>query len=251
MMIWLRSALYALGLLIATPVFSILAVLAYPLNPLTRSRIIAQWSRVMLWWAKLTCGLTYRVLGAENIPDHPCVILAKHQSAWETMAFQCIFPPVVWVMKKELLRIPFFGWGLAMTSPIAIDRSAGKEALKQVTKQGKARLEMGFCVVVFPEGTRVKPGVKGKYNIGGAFLATHSGATVLPVAHNAGEFWGKNAFLKHPGTITLSIGKPIQASGMKTGELNSQVEAWIEQEMQRIARDFKGGPLGHSPHPAR
>ncbi|MDP1896857.1 MAG: lysophospholipid acyltransferase family protein, partial [Sulfurimicrobium sp.] len=206
---------------------------------------------VMLWWAKLTCGLTYRIVGAENIPDHPCVILAKHQSAWETMAFQCIFPSVVWVMKKELLRIPFFGWGLAMTSPIAIDRSAGKEALRQVTDQGKARLATGFWVVVFPEGTRVKPGVKGKYNIGGAFLATHSGATVLPVAHNAGEFWGKNAFLKHPGTITLSIGKPIQACGMKAGELNSQAEAWIEQEMQRIAREYKGGPLGHTPHPAQ
>lgn len=243
MMIWLRSSLYALGLLIATPFFSTLALLAFPLPPVTRSRIISGWARVMLWWAKLTCGLTYRVIGAENMPDHPCVILAKHQSAWETMAFQCIFPPVVWVMKRELLRIPFFGWGLAMTSPIAIDRSAGKEALKQVTEQGKARLEHGFWVVVFPEGTRVKPGVRGKYNIGGAFLATHSKATVLPVAHNAGEFWGKNAFLKHPGIITLSIGKPIQADGMKTGELNSQVETWIEQEMQRIAHDFESGPL--------
>ncbi|MBZ0106242.1 MAG: 1-acyl-sn-glycerol-3-phosphate acyltransferase [Sulfuricella denitrificans] len=248
-MIWLRASLYALGLLIATPVFSTLALLAYPLPPLTRSRIISGWARVMLWWAKLTCGLNYRVVGAENIPDHPCVILAKHQSAWETMAFQCVFPPVVWVMKRELLRIPFFGWGLAMTSPIAIDRSAGKEALKQVTEQGRARLEKGFWVVVFPEGTRVRPGIRGKYNIGGAFLATHSKATVLPVAHNAGEFWGKNAFLKYPGTITLSIGKPIQAEGMKTGELNSQVETWIEQEMVRISHDFESGPLAAPSRP--
>ncbi|MFH1494408.1 MAG: lysophospholipid acyltransferase family protein [Pseudomonadota bacterium] len=248
-MIWLRSTFYALGLLIATPIFSILALLAYPLPPLTRSRIIAGWAKSMLWWAKLTCGLTYRVAGAENIPDHPCVILAKHQSAWETMAFQRVFPPVVWVMKRELLRIPFFGWGLAMTSPIAIDRSAGKEALRQITEQGRERLAKGFWVAVFPEGTRVKPGVRGKYNIGGAFLATHSNATVLPVAHNAGEFWGKNAFLKHPGTITLSIGKPIQAEGMKAGELNSQVEAWVEQEMQRIARDFERGPLAPPSHP--
>jgi 1-acyl-sn-glycerol-3-phosphate acyltransferase len=247
-MIWLRSTLYALGLLVTTPIFSVLALLAYPLHPLTRSRIISGWARIMLWWAKLTCGLTYRVLGAENMPGHPCVILSKHQSAWETMAFQCIFPPVVWVMKRELLRIPFFGWGLAMTSPIAIDRSAGKEALRQVTEQGKARLETGFWVVVFPEGTRVKPGVRGKYNIGGAFLATHSKATVLPVAHNAGEFWGKNAFLIYPGTITLSIGKPIQADGMKTGELNSQAEAWIEQEMLRITRDFESGPLAAPSH---
>lgn len=249
MMLWLRSSLYALGLLIITPPFSVLTLLAFPLPPLARSRFIALWSRIMLGWMKLTCGLSYRVVGAENIPDHPCIILAKHQSAWETMAFQCVFPPVVWVMKRELLRIPFFGWGLAMTSPIAIDRSAGKEALRQITEQGKARLAKGFWVVVFPEGTRVKPGVSGKYNIGGAFLATHSDATVLPIAHNAGEFWGKNAFLKHPGTITLSIGKPIQAGGMKAGALNSQVETWIEQEMQRIARDFERGPLAPPPHP--
>ena len=249
-MIWLRSTAYMLGAIVATPIFSVIALLSFPFPPLTRSRIIAYWSRVMLWWAKLTCGLDYRIVGLENMPSHPCVILSKHQSAWETLAFQCVFPPVVWVMKRELLKIPFFGWGLAMTSPIAIDRSAGKEALKQITEQGKARLAGGHWVVVFPEGTRVKPGVRGKYNIGGAFLAAHSGATVLPIAHNAGEFWGKNAFLKYPGTITLSIGKPIQAAGIKAGELNRQVEDWIEQEMQRIATDFEGGPLGQSLHPA-
>lgn len=249
MTVWLRSILYALGLVIATPVFSVLALLAFPFPPLARSRIISGWARVMLWWAKLTCGLDYRVIGAENIPSRPSVILAKHQSAWETMAFQCIFPPVVWVLKRELLRIPFFGWGLAMTSPIAIDRSAGKEALKQVAEQGKARLARGFWVVVFPEGTRVKPGVKGKYNIGGAFLAAHSGAPVVPVAHNAGEFWGKNAFLKYPGTITVSIGQPIPTEGIKAGALNGLIEEWVEQEMQRIARDYDRGPL--APHPSR
>lgn len=249
MMVWLRSTLYALGTLLLTPLFSVLALLTFPFPPLTRSRIISGWARIMLWWARLTCGLKYRVIGAENIPNHPCVVLAKHQSAWETLAFQEIFPPLVWVLKRELLRIPFFGWGLAMTSPIAIDRAAGKEALKQVTEQGKDRLARGLWVVIFPEGTRHKPGVKGKYNIGGAFLATHSSATVLPVAHNAGEFWGKNAFLRHPGTITVSIGKPIETAGMKAGELNSQVESWIEQEMQRIAHDFEGGPLAASSRP--
>lgn len=249
MTVWLRSILYALGLVIATPLFSVLALLAFPFPPLTRSRIISGWARTMLWWAKLTCGLDYRVIGVENIPTRPSVILAKHQSAWETMAFQCIFPPVVWVLKRELLRIPFFGWGLAMTSPIAIDRGAGKEALKQVAEQGKARLAQGFWVVVFPEGTRVKPGVKGKYNIGGAFLAAHSGAPAVPVAHNAGEFWGKNAFLKYPGTITVSIGQPIPTEGLKAGALNALVEAWVEEEMQRIARDYDRGPL--APHPSR
>jgi len=249
MMVWLRSLLFALGMLLLTPFFSVIALLTFPFHPLTRSRIIAGWAKIMLWWARLICGLQYRVVGAENIPSTPVVILAKHQSAWETLAFQCIFPPVVWVMKRELLKIPFFGWGLAMTSPIAIDRAAGKEALKQITEQGKERLAQGFCVAVFPEGTRVKPGTRGKYNIGGAFMAAHNGATVLPLAHNAGEFWGKNAFLKYPGTITLSIGKPIQTTGMKAGALNTMVEEWIEGEMQRIAHDYEGGPLAS--HTAR
>jgi 1-acyl-sn-glycerol-3-phosphate acyltransferase len=247
-MIWLRSTLYAIGLLLATPLFSLLALSTFPFAPLTRSRIIAWWAKGMLRWMKLTCGLDYRILGAENILAEPGILLSKHQSAWETLAFQKIFPPVVWVMKRELLKIPFFGWGLAMTSPIAIDRSAGKEALKQVTTQGKERIAQGFRVVVFPEGTRVLPGTRGKYNIGGAFLAAHSGAPVTPIAHNAGEYWGKNAFLKYPGTITISIGPVLPTQGVKASELNLSVETWIEQEMQRITNEYGSGPLApHSP----
>ena len=182
------------------------------------------------------CGLRYRIIGAENIPKTPSIVLSKHQSAWETLAFQEIFPPQVWVLKKELLRIPFFGWGLAMTSPIAIDRSAKKKALEQIVEQGKDRLKQGFWIVVFPEGTRIPPGQRGKYRIGGAWLATHTNVPVVPVAHNAGEFWGRNSFVKHPGTITVSIGQPIDPTGMEAGELNAQVEAWIEAEMLRIGR---------------
>jgi 1-acyl-sn-glycerol-3-phosphate acyltransferase len=232
----LRSALYALGMVVVTPVYFVIILLAFPFKPIERYRIISVWSRIMLAWLKLTCSLDYRVLGAENLPKGPAIVLSKHQSAWETLAFQQILPPLVWVLKRELLRIPFFGWGLAMGHPIAIDRAAGKEALRQVLEQGKDRLDQGFWVVVFPEGTRVKPGEKGKYNIGGAFLATHTGATVVPVAHNAGEFWGKNAFLKYPGTITLSIGQAIDPKDLKPGELNARVEAWIEDEMGRIVR---------------
>ena len=182
------------------------------------------------------CGLRYRIIGRENIPATPSIILSKHQSAWETLAFQEIFPPQVWVLKKELLRIPFFGWGLAMTSPIAIDRSARKKALEQIVEQGKDRLKQGFWIVIFPEGTRIPPGQRGKYRIGGAWLATHTNVPVVPVAHNAGEFWGKNSFVKRPGTITVSIGQPIDPTGMEAGELNAQVEAWIETEMLRIGQ---------------
>ena len=233
-MTWLRSALFALGLLVTTPIYSVIALATFPLHPVTRYRIISGWSVIMLFWLRVTCGIRYRVVGAENIPATPTIILSKHQSAWETLAFQSIFPPQVWVLKRELLRVPFFGWGLAMTSPVAIDRSAGREALKQLVEQGKDRLQRGFWVVIFPEGTRIKPGERGKYNIGGAWLATHTGTAVLPVAHNAGEFWGKGAFVKHPGTITVSIGKSIAPNGLKTGDLNQQVEDWIEAEMLRI-----------------
>lgn len=234
-MIWLRSFVFTLGQWLFTPVFCILILAIFPLSAHRRYRIITIWARSMLWWLEHTCDIRYRVLGAENIPDTPCVVLSKHQSAWETLAFQKILPPQVWVMKRELLWIPFFGWGLALTSPIAIDRSAGREALRQLVEQGKDRLARGFCVVVFPEGTRIPPGQQGKFHIGGAWLATHTGTAALPIALNAGENWGKNSFLKKPGTITVSIGKPIATAGMKPDQLNKEVEAWIAAEMARIA----------------
>lgn len=230
-MIVLRSLLFTLGQWLFTPLFTLFAILTFPFKPVTRYRFISHWARIMLWWLRVTCGVRYRVIGREHIPPHASVILSKHQSAWETLAFQEIFPPQVWVLKRELLWVPFFGWGLAMTSPIAIDRSAGREALKQMVTQGRDRLQQGFWVVIFPEGTRIAPGKKGKYHIGGAWLATHTASTVVPVAHNAGEFWPKNAFIKRPGTITVSIGPPIDSSGLKADELNQRVERWIESQM--------------------
>lgn len=234
-MIWLRSFAYAAGVWLFTPPFVLLTLPACLLLPAhARYALISLWAKTMLRWLAFTCGVRYRVLGAEHIPQQACVILSKHQSAWETMAFQRIFPHQVWVLKRELLWIPFFGWGLAMTSPIAIDRSAGREALKQLVAQGKDRLARGFFVVIFPEGTRMAPGTRGKYHIGGAWLATHTGTPVLPVAHNAGNCWGKNAFLKKPGLITVSIGPMISAEGLKPDAVNQQAEAWIEAEMQRL-----------------
>lgn len=231
MLIFLRSLLFTLGQWLFTLIFSLFAVLTFPLKPITRYRIISLWARSMLWWLRITCGVSYRIIGREHIPTHPSIILSKHQSAWETLAFQQIFPPQVWVLKRELLWVPFFGWGLAMTSPIAIDRSAGREALKQMVAQGKDRMKKGFWVVIFPEGTRMAPGIKGKYHIGGAWLATHTSSTVVPVAHNAGEFWPKNSFIKKPGVITVSIGQAIDSTSLKPDGLNQQVEQWIEQEM--------------------
>ncbi len=233
-MMRLRSILFNLGMWIMIIPFALLTLLLIPMKAPRRSRIIAGWARLICRWLALTCKLRYRVIGQENIPSQPCVILAKHQSAWETIAFQEIFPPQIWVMKRSLLLIPFFGWALWALKSIAIDRGAGREALKQLVAQGHDRLQLGLSVVVFPEGTRVQPGQTGKYHIGGAWLATHTGATVVPVAHNAGEYWRRNSLLKRPGVITVSIGTPIDASGMKADALNKMVETWIETEMPRL-----------------
>ena len=230
----LRSTVYGLLQIIITPLYFLIILASFPLSPLSRYRITSGWAHLMLFLLRVICGIRYRVIGEEHIPQTPGIVLSKHQSAWETLAFQEIFPPQVWVLKKELLLVPFFGWGLAMTSPIAIDRSSKKAALKQIVSQGKDRLKKGFWIVVFPEGTRIAPGEKGRYGIGGAWLATHTGAPVVPVAHNAGRFWGKNALIKLPGTITVSIGAPIDPTGMEPGDLNARVESWIEAEVARI-----------------
>lgn len=237
--ILLRSCLFALFQIVVTPIFSVIALSTFPFQPPTRYRIISGWARMNVAAARILCGIRYRVIGGEHVPREPCIILSKHQSAWETLAFQVILPPHVWVLKRELLWLPFFGWGLAMLSPIAIDRRAGARALKQTLDQGRERLRQGFSIVIFPEGTRIAPGRRGKYHPGGAWLAVQTGAPVLPVAHNAGEFWRRNAFLKHPGLVTVSIGAPIRPQNMSADELNRQVENWIESEMQRIGTHEK------------
>lgn len=220
--------------IVITPLYAVIAILTFPFPPITRYRLISGWALIMLWLLRVLCGIRMEVRGADNIPAPPCVILCKHQSAWETMALQKVFPPQVWVLKRELLWLPFFGWGLAMTSPVAIRRSNGRAAIKQLLSQGKQRLAQGFCVVIFPEGTRIPYGQRGKYKSGGAQLAVASGAPVVPVAHNAGKLWGKNSFLKFPGVITMSIGQPIDPQGLKADEINQRVEQWIETEITHL-----------------
>lgn len=234
-MLFLRSLLFFTGQVVTAPIFTLIALLAMPLNPILRNDLISGWARSMLWWLKVTCNIRHEITGLENISNQPTVVLAKHQSAWETLAFQAIFPTQVYVLKRELLWIPIFGWGLAMSSPIAIDRSAGREALKKLVAKGQARLNKGFWVVIFPEGTRIEPGKRSKFHIGGAWLATHTKTQVLPVAHNAGEYWPKNSFIKKPGVINIHIGKPIQTAGLKADVLNHQVESWIESEMVTLS----------------
>lgn len=230
-MLFLRSTLFFLGQVVTAPIFTLIAFLSLPLNPVTRNVLISGWARSMIWWLRITCNIRHEVTGLGNLPKTPSIILSKHQSAWETLAFQAIFPTQVYVLKRELLWIPIFGWGLAMSSPIAIDRSSGREALKKLVTNGAARLKNGLWVVIFPEGTRKAPGEKGKYQIGGAWLAAHTQTQVVPVAHNAGRCWPKNSFIKKPGVIRVHIGKPIATTGIKADALNQQVEHWIESEM--------------------
>jgi 1-acyl-sn-glycerol-3-phosphate acyltransferase len=234
MIIWLRSLLFLLGMLIISPIFAILVILLVPFSNFARCRMASYWAHCALFWLKLTCNLGLEVRGRENIPNHPSIILSKHQSAWETIALQVIFPPQIYVMKRELLYIPILGWAWMALNSIPIDRSAGREALKKLVSHGKDRLARGLWVVIFPEGTRIAPGTRAKYHIGGAWLATHTQTTVVPVAHNAGLFWRKNAFTKLPGTIVMSIGKPIETAALKTDALNQQVEDWIEAEMLKL-----------------
>jgi 1-acyl-sn-glycerol-3-phosphate acyltransferase len=231
---FLRSALFALGLALVTPPYALLALATFPLPRMARYRIISGWSRLVMLLAKAVLGIDWQVEGRENLPSRPAVILAKHQSAWETMAFQMIFPPQVHVLKRELLWIPFFGWGLALMSPIAIDRSRGVAALRAIARRGRERLAQGFWVVVFPEGTRVAPGAAREYQLGGAWLACASGAPVVPVAHNAGLFWPRNAFLKRPGTVTVRIGPPIDAAHRDAKNVNELAKSWIEEQQKAL-----------------
>ena len=229
-----RSSVFAFALVLITPPYALLALATFPLPRMTRYRIISGWSRLVVHLARTILGIAWRVEGRENLPARPAVILSKHQSAWETMAFQLIFPPQVLVLKRELLWIPFFGWGLALMSPIAINRSRGLAALRSIARRGRERLRQGFWVVVFPEGTRVAPGERRVYQPGGAWLAASSGAPVVPVAHNAGLFWPRNAFVKRPGTVTVRIGPIIEPADRDPKIINQMAEAWIEEQQKAL-----------------
>ncbi|MDH5393222.1 MAG: 1-acyl-sn-glycerol-3-phosphate acyltransferase [Gammaproteobacteria bacterium] len=238
---FLRSSLFWLVFLVSTIIFAPLSLLTFPFSVLNRYRFIILWSRFNIWWLKLTCGLKFEVIGKENIPEGGMIFLAKHQSTWETMAFQQILPPHVWVLKRELFKIPFFGWGLKMLKPIAIDRTAGRRAVDQLVDQGIKKLASGWSVMIFPEGTRVLPGKEVRYKLGGSILSSQANYPVVPIAHNAGEFWPKHSYIKWPGTISVVIGEPINAYGRKPEEINQQIHQWIETQMTVISEPSRWG----------
>jgi 1-acyl-sn-glycerol-3-phosphate acyltransferase len=219
---------FYLGVIPVTMFFGLVGILILPLPRPWRYFIITRWSVFTLFWLRVTCGLRWRVTGWEHVPSSPCVILCKHQSAWETIALQLIFPRQSQVLKREILHLPFFGWGMASLNPIAIDRKAGAKALRHMLSEGKQRILDGWCVLIFPEGTRIPPGQQGRYSSGGAALAVQAGCPVVPVAHNAGVFWSRNSLRKEPGTIDVVVGPPIATTGRKAADINAEVERWIE-----------------------
>jgi 1-acyl-sn-glycerol-3-phosphate acyltransferase len=232
---FVRSLIFSITMIISTIVIAVLLVLFSPTSFFVRSRLARVYACFIVAALKIICGIDYKVSGRENIPDGSGIILSKHQSTWETYALQLFFPPQVWVLKRELLWVPFFGWGLALLKPIAIDRSSGRKAVIQIIEQGKNRLDAGIWVVIFPEGTRIAPGQHKRWGIGGAVLAESSGYPVVPVAHNAGEFWGRKSFLKKPGTIQVVIGPPIETKGQKAAEINQQAEEWVSTTMKEMS----------------
>ena len=234
-MIFLRSALYLALVAVLTVVITSLLLICFWLPTALLRRLSMGWVAAACWLIEHVLGIRYRVLGMENIPSRPPVILCKHQSAWETIFLQRIFRLPSFVYKKELHWLPFFGWALALMPFVAIDRNAGKEALNQVASRGKHRLEEGYPVVVFPEGTRVPPGQKKRYKVGGGYLAAKAGAPVVPIALNSGEFWRRQAFLKRPGVVTVSIGPAIDPEGLTPEDITRRAEEWIESEMRRIS----------------
>ena len=241
-LLFCRALLYYAGQIASAVVVCFLALLCFALPSLTRARVIGLWARFNIRTLGILCGIRYRVSGAENIPSGPAIVIANHQSAWETLAFQLIFPAQSYLLKQELLWIPFFGWGLALNRPIAINRSKKIRALDTLVKEGVIRLKEGRWLVIFPEGMRRSPGEMAKFQVGGAMIAEKSGYPVVPVAHNSGLFWHKNSFLKYPGTIDVVIGPVIASGGKKARLINREVEEWITSRQKELVGETRRRP---------
>ncbi len=234
--LFIRSLLFVVIMTAVTIPWALVCFICLPLPYASRYYITSRWNVFMVWLAKALCGIRYQVRGMENLPDTPAILLCKHQSAWETIFLLCKMPrPLIFVLKKELLYVPFFGWALALLRMIPIDRSKARDAFAQVVVHGRKRLADGQWVIMFPEGTRTAVGGQGKYKGGGARLAVETGTVVVPIAVNSGECWPKNSFTKKPGLITVSIGPTIPSIGKNAVDLMQEVENWIESEMRVIS----------------
>lgn len=234
--LFIRSCLFSLFMITTTFFYSFICLAAWLLPLRYRYALVMSWNRLNLWALKIICHIRYTIKGLENVPaDRNGIILSKHQSAWETLFLPTHFFEPAIIIKRELLWIPFFGWGLATLQPIAINRNQKSSAMAQILQQGKQYLDRGRWVLVFPEGTRIAPGKVGNYRTGGARLAVHTGYPILPIAHNAGYFWSKRQFIKQPGTIQVVLGPLIETKNRKPEEVLAEAKAWIEETVTGLS----------------
>ena len=233
-MLFLRSLLYFIGSIISVILIAFCS-LFFVFSPYSiRYKVISKWAFFCIWWLKITLNITINIIGKNNITDSPCIITSNHQSTWETLGFQTILPPHTWVLKKELLWIPIFGWAISLLKPIIIDRGDKIKAIKKVITQGKDRLNKGIFVVIFPEGTRQPVSKLGEYQNGAVAIAKGSDCDILPIYHNAGKLWPKGSFIKKPGVITVTIGEPISSSNGSTSEITDNIRNWALNQSRRI-----------------
>jgi len=236
-MLLIRSALFNLCFLLLTPLFSLLLILFRPFGFSASWAWAKMWSNTTFLLLRLLCGIRIVIEGAENMPDHACVVMAKHQSAAETVAMPILVPPYTWILKRELFYVPFFGWALALMGTIGIRRGSPREAIKQVMRDGQDKLAQGLWVVIFPEGTRAAAGATGNYQPGGVILAQKAKVGILPMAHNAGVLWPKRGFIKTPGTITFRFLPYIpteEVASVKRAELMARLEKDIEAATRQL-----------------
>ncbi|HEX7080978.1 MAG TPA: lysophospholipid acyltransferase family protein [Gammaproteobacteria bacterium] len=243
---WIGSVLFTLYLFVSIPVYAPIVLLTAPLPRHVTYRAARGWCRAMLWMLRRLCRLDFVVEGREHLPEGSAVVLMKHSSTWETIAQLELFPRQTWVLKRELMWAPFFGWVLRLLKPIAIDRRGGRAAVEQVIAQGRERLAEGLWVVIFPEGTRVPFGQTGRFGLSGALLAQAAGKPIVPVAHDAGRYWPRRGWLKRAGTVRVRIGSPIPTGGRDARDVTAEARAWIEAAVEDITRDAPSpvpGPL--------
>jgi len=234
MMTTIRSVLFTVIMFLSVIPHSLLVVFGRLFGAEVAYSLVVLWARGIIGLCVRLCKLNFVVEGKENLPEQNSVVLMKHSSTYETIAEFLFFPRQCWVLKREIMWAPFLGWGVAAVHPIAINRGAGRSAVEQVIEQGKKKLDNGIWVMIFPEGTRMAPGKTRRYGISGALLAQKTGRLLVPVAHNAGDFWPRRGWIKRPGTVRFCIGPPVDPAGRDLVEVNQEIQDWIENKVAEI-----------------
>ncbi|MFK7885548.1 MAG: lysophospholipid acyltransferase family protein [Gammaproteobacteria bacterium] len=232
---WLASLIFTLYFLLSTLIWSAVVACTPFMSFERRFALVRKWARSVMWMLQRLCGLGMKIEGAEHFSGAPVVILQKHSSAWETVAGTLYCPPHTWVLKRELMWIPVLNFALRAMNVIPINRKGRKTAINQVIGHGSERIRRNINVMIYPEGTRVARGQNGRFGRSGSKLAVSAGVPVVPVAHNAGDYWGRQSLLKKSGTVHVVIGEPIETTGLSAEEVNTRAARWLDETMTRIS----------------